>query len=138
MLEQLQAEAGKRYLEIGAAVGFNAALLACFAGPGGAVVTIEFDGALADQASQNLRRAGYPGVRVITGDDALGHEEEAPCDGIIVTARLPFSRLGPVAGRRRMEILIAKRDTSLPMQFHAVHAAHAGTGARPRRSSGCS
>jgi protein-L-isoaspartate(D-aspartate) O-methyltransferase len=86
MLEQLQAEPGNAVLEIGAATGFNAALLACLVAPGGTVVTIEYDPGLAGEAAANLRRAGYPGVRVITGDGALGHQPAAPYDRIIVTA----------------------------------------------------
>lgn len=86
MLEQLQAEPGNAVLEIGAATGFNAALLAHLTGPGGTVVTIEYDGDLAAQAAMNLRRAGYAGVQVITGDGALGHRPAAPYHRIIVTA----------------------------------------------------
>ncbi|MBV9381981.1 MAG: methyltransferase, FxLD system [Streptosporangiaceae bacterium] len=86
MLEQLQAEPGNAVLEIGAATGFNAALLAFLTSPGGKVVTIEYVGDLATQAAENLRRAGYPDVRVITGDGALGHQDAAPYDRIIVTA----------------------------------------------------
>ena len=86
MLEQLQTEPGNVILEIGAATGFNAALLAYLSGPGGTVVTIEYDDALARQAAGNLRRAGYPAVQVITGDGALGYERAAPYDRIIVTA----------------------------------------------------
>jgi protein-L-isoaspartate(D-aspartate) O-methyltransferase len=86
MLEQLQAEPGNAILEVGAATGFNAALLACLAGPDGTVVTIEYDGELAAQAAANLARAGYPGVRVITGDGAVGHQPGAPYDRIVVTA----------------------------------------------------
>jgi protein-L-isoaspartate(D-aspartate) O-methyltransferase len=86
MLEQLQAEPGNAVLEIGAATGFNAALLAHITGPDGTVVTIEYDGDLAPQAAENLRRAGYPAVQVITGDGALGHQAAAPYDRIIVTA----------------------------------------------------
>lgn len=86
MLEQLQVEPGDALLEIGAATGFNAALLAYLTDPGGTVVTIEYDPDLAGQAAGNLGRAGYPAVQVITGDGALGYEHAAPYDRIIVTA----------------------------------------------------
>jgi protein-L-isoaspartate(D-aspartate) O-methyltransferase len=86
MLEQLRAESGNAILEIGAATGFNAALLAFLTSPGGKVVTIEYDGDLAGQAAANLGRAGYPDVQVITGDGALGYRHAAPYDRIIVTA----------------------------------------------------
>jgi protein-L-isoaspartate(D-aspartate) O-methyltransferase len=86
MLEQLAVEPGQRVLEIGAATGFNAALLAELTAPGGIVVTIEIDADLAEQAAANLHRAGYPDVQVISGDGALGYEGGALYDRIIVTA----------------------------------------------------
>lgn len=86
MLEQLQPQPGGKILEVGAATGFNAALLAFLTGPGGHVATIEYDAGLAAQAAANLTRAGYPDVEVITGDGTLGHQPGAPYDGIIVTA----------------------------------------------------
>ena len=86
MLEQLAAQPGQRVLEIGAATGFNAALLAELTGPAGTVVTIELDDDLAAEARANLERAGYPQVQVICGDGALGHPRQAPYDRIIVTA----------------------------------------------------
>jgi protein-L-isoaspartate(D-aspartate) O-methyltransferase len=101
MLEQLQAEPGNAILEIGAATGFNAALLAFLARPGGKVVTIEYDADLAGQAAANLTRAGNPGVQVITGDGALGYTPAAPYDRIIVTAEATditaawWDQLGP-------------------------------------------
>ena len=86
MLEQLAVQPGQRVLEIGAATGFNAALLAALAGPAGLVVTIELDDDLATEATANLRHAGYPDVQVLCGDGALGHPAQAPYDRIIVTA----------------------------------------------------
>jgi protein-L-isoaspartate(D-aspartate) O-methyltransferase len=86
MLEQLAAGPGQRVLEIGAATGFNAALIAFLTGPAGQVVTIELDDDLAAEAAANLRSAGYPDVQVLCGDGALGHPAQAPYDRIIVTA----------------------------------------------------
>ncbi len=86
MLEQLGVRAGSRILEIGAATGINAALLAELTGPAGHVVTIELDEDLAYGARAGLTRAGYPHVEVICGDGALGHADAAPYDRIIVTA----------------------------------------------------
>jgi protein-L-isoaspartate(D-aspartate) O-methyltransferase len=105
MLEQLQAEPGNTVLEIGAATGFNAALLASLTCPGGKVVTIEYDPGLAGQAAANLRRAGYPQVQVIADDGALGHREQGPYDRIIVTAEATditaawWDQLNPADGR---------------------------------------
>jgi protein-L-isoaspartate(D-aspartate) O-methyltransferase len=86
MLEQLAVEPGHKVLEIGAATGINAALLAHLAGPAGAVVTIEFDENLAAGAARHLADARYSDVVVIAGDGALGHPASAPYDRLIVTA----------------------------------------------------
>ncbi len=86
MLEQLGARPGDRVLEVGAGTGYNAALLACLAGPSGAVTTVELDEAVAASARQALARAGHGEVTVICGDGVLGWAGNAPYDRIIVTA----------------------------------------------------
>lgn len=86
MLELLDVQLGHRVLEIGAATGINAALLAELAGPTGQLVTIELDDDLASGARDGLAAAGYHQVEVICGDGALGHPASAPYDRIIVTA----------------------------------------------------
>lgn len=86
MLEQLQASEGHRVLEIGAATGFNAALLTEIVGPTGQVTTVEIDDDLTDSARRHLEEAGYGQVEVVCGDGALGHPATAPFDRIIVTA----------------------------------------------------
>lgn len=86
MLELLDVAPGQRIMEIGAATGINAALLAELTGPTGHVTTIEIDDGLAQGARDALARTGYPTVTVITGDGALGHPPAAPFDRIIVTA----------------------------------------------------
>ncbi|HVQ99754.1 MAG TPA: methyltransferase, FxLD system, partial [Mycobacterium sp.] len=86
MLEQLDVAPGHRVLEIGAATGINAALLAELVGPSGIVVTIELDGDLAAGARASLTATGYDQVEVLCGDGALGYPARAPYDRIIVTA----------------------------------------------------
>ncbi len=86
MLEQLDVAPGHRVLEIGAATGINAALLAELAGPTGTVVTLELDADLAAGARTSLTANGYNQVEVLCGDGALGHPARAPFDRIIVTA----------------------------------------------------
>ncbi len=86
MLEQLDIQPGHRVLEIGAATGINAALLAELVGPTGEVVTIEIDDDLAAGAHAGLTAAGYHQVEVICADGAHGHPATAPYDRIIVTA----------------------------------------------------
>jgi protein-L-isoaspartate(D-aspartate) O-methyltransferase len=86
MLGQLAAQPGERILEIGAATGFNAALLAELVGPHGHVVTIEYDRDLTEGALDAITRTGYTDrVEVRCGDGALGAADRAPFDGIIVT-----------------------------------------------------
>lgn len=86
MLEQLDVAPGMRVLEIGAATGINAALLAKLVGPPVQVVTIELDEDLAEGARGHLAEAGYEQVTVLCRDGALGDPDHAPFDRIIVTA----------------------------------------------------
>jgi protein-L-isoaspartate(D-aspartate) O-methyltransferase len=104
MLEQLGVEPGHNILEIGAGTGYNAALLARLAGPGGRVTTIDVDADLVLEARAALRAAGYPDVGVVLRDGALGYGDQAPYDRVIATVGawdlpLPWlDQLGP-AGR---------------------------------------
>jgi len=82
MLEQLHVEAGMRVLEIGAGTGYNAALLSELVGPTGSVTTIDIDPQITTEASAHLAAAGYPAVRVVTGDGAVGWPPGAPYDRI--------------------------------------------------------
>jgi protein-L-isoaspartate(D-aspartate) O-methyltransferase len=86
MLEQLRPPPGGRVLEIGAGTGYNAALLSHLVGPSGRVVTIDIDPDVAAGARAHLAGAGVTNVTVICGDGAAGWAEEAPYDGIVVTA----------------------------------------------------
>ncbi len=70
-------------LEIGTGSGYQAAVLAEIVA---AVLTIEIVEPLAESARRRLKRLGYENVTVRTGDGYFGWEEEAPFDGIIVTA----------------------------------------------------
>ena len=85
MLEQLDVREGHRVFEAGAGTGWNAALLATLAGPGGHVSTIDIDPEITAQAAASLERAGFTGVHVATGDAALGVPENAPYDRVIIT-----------------------------------------------------
>ena len=85
MLAQLDVRDGHRVFEAGAGTGWNAALLATLAGPGGHVTTIDIDPEITAQAAANLERAGFPGVHVATGDAGLGAPDNAPYDRAIIT-----------------------------------------------------
>jgi protein-L-isoaspartate(D-aspartate) O-methyltransferase len=86
MTEQLGLAPQDRVLEIGSGSGYQAALLA---GLAGTVISIERLEGVAEQARENLARAGVTGVRVVVGDGTEGYPPEAPYDAIIVTAASP-------------------------------------------------
>jgi len=83
MTELLDLGPDDRVLEIGAGSGYQAAVLAEVAGR---VFTVEVVAELAQGARERLRRLGYENVEVRTGDGYAGWPEEAPFDGIMVTA----------------------------------------------------
>ena len=85
MLEQLAVRAGDRVLEIGAGTGYNAALLARLAAPGGRVVAVDIDDDIVDAARLHLEAAGVEDVEVVCGDGALGHLAGAPYDRVVAT-----------------------------------------------------
>lgn len=86
MTERLAAGKDSKILEIGTGSGYQAAVLACIAAR---VFTIEINDALARQAAATLERLGFRNVRVRSGDGFFGWPEEAPFDGIIITAAVP-------------------------------------------------
>jgi len=74
-------------LEIGTGSGYQAAVLATM---GARVLTIERIPQLAARARAVLAELGFDArVRVIEGDGTLGWPDEAPYDGIVVTAGAP-------------------------------------------------
>ena len=97
MTERLAVGKDSKILEIGTGSGYQAAVLARIAAR---VFTIEINDDLARQAAATLERLGFRNVRVRSGDGFFGWPEEAPFDGIIVTAAVPevpsalFAQLG--------------------------------------------
>ena len=86
MLEMLRPETGQNVLEIGAATGYDAALLQTIVGRTGHVTTVEIQVDIASDARAHLHTAGFDDVEVVTGDGARGYQKTAPYDRIIVTA----------------------------------------------------
>ena len=83
MTEVLAVEPGHRVLEIGTGSGYQAAVLSHLASE---VYTIEIVPDLAESAAQRLASLGYDNVHVLAGDGWRGWPEQAPFDGVIVTA----------------------------------------------------
>jgi len=86
MTEKLGLSGGEKVLEIGTGSGYQAAVLAEIAGE---VYTIERIPSIAERSRKIFDELGYKNIRVIAGDGTLGLQEEAPFDGIIVTAGAP-------------------------------------------------
>ncbi len=86
MTEALCLKGGEKILEIGTGSGYQAAVLAEIAGQ---VYSIERHATLANRAECILKELGYGNVHITAGDGSLGLEDEAPFDGIIVTAGAP-------------------------------------------------
>ena len=133
MTEQLQVHAGQKVLEIGTGSGYQAAVLAQM---GVDVFSMEIVAPLGRAAEARLADLGYGNVRVRIGDGYLGWPEEAPFDGIIVTAApdhvpgplLEQLRLGarmviPVGSRYQELLVITRtqdgynREQVMPVRF---------------------
>lgn len=85
MLGQLEVLPGHRVLEVGAATGYNAALLGHLVGPDGRVITIDVDPEICAAAERHLEVAGVANVSVVAGDGWAGAEGHAPFDRIEAT-----------------------------------------------------
>ena len=86
MTEALAPRPGDRVLEVGTGSGYQAAVLAEIAGE---VFSVEIVESLARRARERLGALGYGNVTVRAGDGYRGWSEEAPFDGVIVTAAAP-------------------------------------------------
>jgi protein-L-isoaspartate(D-aspartate) O-methyltransferase len=86
MTQCLELRGGERVLEIGTGSGYQAAILASIAAE---VYTVERIAALSEKSRAILRELGYNNVHFLVGDGTMGWPEEAPFEGIIVTAGAP-------------------------------------------------
>jgi protein-L-isoaspartate(D-aspartate) O-methyltransferase len=86
MVEALELAPGDRTLEVGAGLGFQAAILSRLCD---LVVTVERFPDLAEAARENLRRAGITNALVLVGDGTLGAPDLAPFQAIVGGAAAP-------------------------------------------------
>jgi protein-L-isoaspartate(D-aspartate) O-methyltransferase len=84
MCQLLEPRGGEKVLEIGTGSGYSAAVLSHLAGE---VFTVERIPGLAELARDHL--LAYPNVHVATANGTVGLPEQAPFDGIVVTAGAP-------------------------------------------------
>lgn len=85
--ELLELKKGYKILEIGTGSGYQAAVLLEM---GATLFTIERQNELFKKAKLFLPKLGYKPKKMIFGDGYIGLENEAPFDGIIVTAGAPY------------------------------------------------
>ncbi len=86
MTESLELKGGEKVLEIGTGSGYQSAVLAELAAR---VFSIERFPDLAFRANSILQKLGYQNIIIRVGDGSLGWPDDAPFDGIIVTAGTP-------------------------------------------------
>jgi protein-L-isoaspartate(D-aspartate) O-methyltransferase len=86
MTELLGIGENDKVLEIGTGSGYQAAILCELAAQ---VISIEKFPDLAREAGERLASLGYRNIAIHVGDGTLGWPQEAPYDGIIVTAGAP-------------------------------------------------
>ena len=83
MVEALELDGTERVLEIGAGLGYQAAVLARLARE---VWSVERREELAEAAAANLRAQGVENATVVAGDGTEGLPAHAPFDAIVVAA----------------------------------------------------
>ena len=104
MSELLQVAPGDRILEVGTGSGYQAAVLAEMRAE---VYSVEIIPVLAESARRLLDELGYADVETRIRDGYFGWEEEAPFDGVIVTAapdHVPSSLLAQLKPDGRLVI----------------------------------
>jgi protein-L-isoaspartate(D-aspartate) O-methyltransferase len=111
MAQELELTGLETVLEIGAGSGYAAAVLGALAAR---VVAVEIVAALAQQARDNLKRAGRSAkVTVVEGDGGFGFAQLAPYDAISVAAaapEIPAALLEQLNDPGRLVIPVGSRD----------------------------
>lgn len=86
MTELLELKGNEKVLEVGTGSGYQSAVLSMLASE---VFTVERVRPLALKVQEKFKKLGCINVHVVLGDGTLGLPEQAPFDGIIVTAASP-------------------------------------------------
>jgi protein-L-isoaspartate(D-aspartate) O-methyltransferase len=129
MTELLGLQPTDTVLEIGTGCGYQAAVLATLVQT---VTSIERIPEVVRRAKANLAAVGIKNVDVIVGDGTLGFPQNAPYDGIIITAATPSvprplieqlaeggRLIAPVGGRDIQELIrIIRKGESLNEEHH--------------------
>lgn len=118
MTELLSPKATDNVLEIGAGSGYQAAILSRLVRR---LTTIERITPVANLARTNLESLGIDNVIVIEGDGTLGYPENAPYNGIIVTAatpEIPRPLIGQLADGGTLVLPVGGRDVQDLLALH--------------------
>jgi protein-L-isoaspartate(D-aspartate) O-methyltransferase len=110
MTESLQLKGNEKVLEIGTGSGYQTAILAELVDR---VFTVERYPNLAYRANQVLSKLGYRNIVVRVSDGTLGWPDDAPFDGILVTAgswRIPQPLMDQLAFGGRMVLPLGERE----------------------------
>jgi len=113
---------GGRVLEVGTGSGYGAAVLARCCRQ---VLTIERHPPLAERARALLAAVGIQNVEVRTGDGAAGAPDQAPFDGIVVTAMAteqPPALLLQLAPNGTMVCPVGRRGKGVLTRYRAGRA----------------
>jgi protein-L-isoaspartate(D-aspartate) O-methyltransferase len=113
MTELLRLQPGARILEVGTGCGYQAAVLAEIARQ---VYSIEIVKPLADGARKTLASLGHANVEVRHGDGYGGWPDQAPFDGIVVTAapdHVPPALVAQLAVGARLVIPVGDMDQEI-------------------------
>ena len=110
MTQALMPKAGDIALEIGTGSGYQAAVLGRLCRK---VVTLEREPALAEHASETLKRLGFDNVEVAVADGSQGWPASAPYDIILVacaTPDLPAALVDELAPGGRLIIPLGRAE----------------------------
>lgn len=117
MTDLLDLKGGERVLEVGTGCGYQCAVLAELAAH---VYSVERLSQLADTAKSTLKKLGYDNADIRVSDGAKGWPEQAPYDGILVTAcqdgPIPAPLIAQLAPGGRMVIPLGRQFS--PQMLH--------------------
>jgi protein-L-isoaspartate(D-aspartate) O-methyltransferase len=127
MTEALELKKKDKVLEIGTGSGYQTAILAELAEQ---VFSIERIEKLSKMAAKTLEKLGYKNVVLRIGDGTIGWQDQAPFDGILVTAGAPevprylFQQLNeggrmvvPIGGIHTQELAVVKKKDGKPVKI---------------------
>ena len=129
MTELLHLKPTDNVLEIGAGSGYQAAIISRLVRK---LTTIERIAAIAELARTNLKSLGIDNVVVLEGDGTTGYPDNAPYEGIIITAATPTvpqplidqladggTLVAPVGGHDIQELItLHKQGRSIIQESH--------------------